>query len=199
MKTGSKLEHPELPASTSFLGISSTLVLLSHEAANEQKPRAHAMTPASSPRPFSFNISSSFSAPQPTREPVYTLHSRSSRRVTTTSIVRTDRHLQYLDVTPPLGLALNQLVQRLERTGLHEPHSLPLGAHGILALDVLHQPEYRVLDRARRLFFSGLRFRRCLGCLLEHVCRTRNAQFHLHARHRNRLMCNQRLHREQSL
>jgi hypothetical protein len=64
---------------------------------------------------------------------------------TTSSIIRANRHLQHLDISPAFRLALDQLVQTLECSGLHEANRLPLCTDSILAFDVFHQAEYRVL------------------------------------------------------
>jgi hypothetical protein len=62
-----------------------------------------------------------------------------------TSIIRAHSHLQHLHISSTLRLALDQLVQTLERSRLHQTDGLPLGADSVLTLDVLHQAQYRIL------------------------------------------------------
>lgn len=62
------------------------------------------------------------------------------------SVICTHCHLENLDITSSLCLALDQLVQTLECPRLDETHGLPLCAQGVLTVYLLHETKYSVLD-----------------------------------------------------
>src|SRR5690242_5725158 len=117
------------------------------------------------------------------------------------SIISTNSHFHDLDVSSALGLALDELVETLERARLHKTDCLPLGAHGILALNLLHECQYAVFNCASSRLLLAVRL--CLGCVLDGLLEYRggaaDSQLHLHACNWNRLVCNKSLHGKQRL
>jgi hypothetical protein len=90
------------------------------------------------PLPLAQAISSCGSG-APTRESEGNTRRVLARRVSTRSIIGTNRHFEHFDIAPSFCLALNQLVKTFEGTGLDEAYCFPLCTYSILTFDLFHE------------------------------------------------------------